>query len=88
MERNKLLRLKEEHLYETRAWTSERHITHRGKVLQHGNVKIERESDRELSHTSWCIITLSGRMRLRCFARVVLPEQVAPLQSYKLYIKA
>lgn len=34
--------------------------------------------------TSWCIITLSGRIRLRCLASVVLPEHVAPLNVAKL----
>lgn len=39
--------------------------------------KKKNESDR--GHTSWWMITLSGRIALRCFARVVLPEHVAPL---------
>ena len=32
------------------------------------------------TRTSWWMMTLPGRMLLRCFANVVFPEHVAPLQ--------
>jgi len=37
--------------------------------------------------TSWCMMKLPGRILCRCFARVVLPEHVAPLRRKIVIIR-
>ena len=63
---------------------------HRRKVLIINNIKgtwsssctirVNRNKTK-IVRTSWWMMTLFGRMRFRCFASVVFPEQVAPLHA-------